>query len=397
MVPGGLAGTSAGGSTSASAGGSGGPGGAGGPGGSDASFVTGGAPSAPAGVPPDGSAGVPPGGDPNPVHASADAGPISDAPGLGVPAGSAFAGRTNFAASADDGGGSPSSDGASPPGDGSASDLLAVLGQPGLTGRIGRPETDGGSKDRRSAGVDGRPGRGKRRSAGGRLNAPVAGFSLGRGGGAGDGKEAPSGGPQKAPNAGFSIGRDPGGVVLQQSVVPTIAAKPPTVTSSVISIQPVQTSGGTNPATAGPPAGGQAPAAPVASTQAPTERSTVLIGDGGPFGPGMTGANQAFGAGGTDVEGSMTMPPMGMGGAGGLAGAGSGRGGVQRQRLSYLPEEARFWGTEPDLAPSLGAAAGDDDTFEAPDSDAVPGRIGGIGAGSEIEEHEDAATDWRIR
>jgi hypothetical protein len=369
-------------------GGSGGPGGSGGIGG-DAGFVAGGA---------GGSAEVLPGGDPSPVLAPTDSALISDAPALG--AGSTFAGSTNFAASADDEGGSRSPVAGSPPGDSSASDLLAELGQPGfigqpgLTGGIGRPETDGASEESRSTGVEGRPERAKERSAGKRLKAPVPGYSLGRGGGVADGKEAVSGGPLKAPVAGFSLGRDPGGVVLQQSVVPTIAAKPPAVTSSVINLQPVQASGGTNLAPAGPPAGGPPPDAPVTSTQAPAESSPVLIGDGGPFGPGMVGANQALGVGGTDVEGRMAMPPMGLGG---LGGAGSGFGGGQRKRLSYLPQEERFWGTEPELATSLRAAAGDDDVFEAPGSDAVPGRIAGIGAGSEIEEHEDAATDWKIR
>ena len=96
------------------------------------------------------------------------------------------------------------------------------------------------------------------------------------------------------------------------------------------------------------------------------------MGEGGEGGPGMT-------------------PMGGMGGAGG---AGSGFGRVERQRLSYLPEEARYWGTEPDIT-SLGSPAADDDSFAEEDFDAVPRRIAGIGARNETEQTQNAMTDWR--
>ncbi len=85
-----------------------------------------------------------------------------------------------------------------------------------------------------------------------------------------------------------------------------------------------------------------------------------------------------------------------MGRMGGMGG-GPGRGPAERQRLAYLPQEPRYWGTEEDLAASsLGAAAGDDDRFAEEDFDAVPQRIAGIGARSESGQREEAATDWRM-
>jgi hypothetical protein len=211
------------------------------------------------------------------------------------------------------------------------------LGQPGFAGAIGRPPADGGNEGRRRKGTGG--------------------------GRAGPGTKAVVAAPLTAPAAGFSIGRGAGGVVLQKAAVPTIAARPPVVTSSVINVRPVPVSGGTVPATAGPLAG----APPPASTHAPAE-GVVVTGDGGMLGPGA---------------------PMG--------GAGTGRRPVERQRLAYLPQEPRYWGTEPDLVTSsLGTPADDDDRLTEQDFDAVPQRIAGIGARSETEHREEAATDWRM-
>ena len=88
------------------------------------------------------------------------------------------------------------------------------------------------------------------------------------------------------------------------------------------------------------------------------------------------------------------MGGMGMGGAGG---AGPGRGRVERQRLSYLPEEQEYWGTEPDLITSLGTADDGDDSLVEEIFDAVPSRIAGIGARSGTEHRENVATDWRMQ
>jgi hypothetical protein len=290
----------------------------------------------------------------------------SGAPGLADPSASTFAGRTIFTASDPDEGRS-----SSPAGDGSrangfAGNLPADLGQPGFTGAIGRPAAAGENEGRRRKGTGGRARRGKEVFAAGPLTAPAAGFSLGRG---------------------------PGGVVLEQSPVPTIAARPPAVTSSVIGAQPDQAAGGMVPSTAGPPPGGPPPA----GTQVPAEGNTVLLGDGGAFGPGMTGATQAVGADGPEVEGGLGMTPMGGMGMGSAGGAGSGLGRVERQRLSYLPEESRYWGTEPDLVISLGTADDGDDSLTEQVFDAVPSRIAGIGARSETERREKASTDWRMQ
>ncbi len=339
--------------------GPGGPGHPGGLGGVVGSFVTGGAPG--------GSAPLPPGGNPNPVLFATTSVLASGAPGLAAAAGSTSAGGAIFARSAHQDGGVSAPAGASSPANGSASNLPTDLVQPGFTGAIGRPAASGGNENRRRKGMGGR---------------------------AGPGKDAAAAAPLIVPVAGFSLGRDPGGVVLQQSVVPTMAAKPPAVTSSMINVQPVQPSGGTVPATAGAPTGGPPVAAPVAGTRVPAEGITVVTGDGGMLGPGMLGAPQAVGAGGTDVEGGLAMPPMGR--MGGLGGAGPSLDRVERQRLSYLPEESRFWGTEPDLVTSLGIAAGDDDISAEQDFDAAPLRIAGIGARNQTEERENAATDWRM-
>ncbi len=220
---------------------------------------------------------------------------------------------------------SSSSIGASPRTTGFVGDLPTDLGLPGFTGAIGRPAAaEGNDRRRKAAGGLAGPRRGTARPA-----------------------------PLTAPAAGFSLGRGPGGVVLEQSAVPAIATKPPAVTSSVINVQPVQAPGGTVPATAGPSAGGPPATAPIASTQvagtqAPSGGTTVVLGDGSELRPGMAGATEAAGAGGTDVEGGLAMPPMGGMGAGG-AGAGpalaasSGRGSRTFRKTLSTGERSRIW------------------------------------------------------
>ncbi len=300
---------------------------------------------------------VPPGGNPNPVVFPAASLLTSGLPGSRAPARTTPAGGTIFAGSAHDAAGLPPPAGGRLFG-GSTSNVAMGLGQPGFTGAIGRPTADGGKKSRRRHGMGGRTDPGKK----GALAAPPT-----------------------APAAGFSIGRGPGGVVLEQSVVPAVAARPPAVTSSVINLQPVQASGGTIPAPAGPSAGGPTTAGPVASAQAPADGSSVLIGDGGVTGEGgVTGPGEPMGG-------------MGMGGMGGVRGAGAGLGRVERQRLAYLPQEPRYWGTESDLVTSsLGTETDDDDRFPEQGFDAVPPRIAGIGARSETDQREEAMTDWRM-
>jgi hypothetical protein len=310
-----------------------------------------------------GPAPVSPGGYPNAVLPRAGV-LASGNPGSSASAGSTRAGGTNYAASANDAARLSSPGGPNSLADGSGSNLPTGLG-PGFTGAIGRPVADGGNEGRR------------RNGAGGRARSR---------------RKAVAAAPLTAPTAGFSIGRGPNGVVLERSVVPTIAARPPAITSSVINVQPVQMSGGTTPATAGPSAGGPPVASPAASTQAPAEGTAVVVGDGGLLGRGMARATEPIRTGGVGGEGGLMTPIGGMGGMGGAGGLG----GVERQRLSYLPQEPRYWGTEPDLVTSLGTAAADDGGFAEEDFDAVPPRIAGIGARSETERRENAATDWRM-
>ncbi|HET7014920.1 MAG TPA: hypothetical protein VFI65_13480 [Streptosporangiaceae bacterium] len=240
-------------------------------------------------------------------------------------------------------------------GNGNGSDPSAGLRLPGFTGAIGQPGSTGDDEGRRrkhrGTGPDKKPG----------FVAPLT-----------------------APNAGFSIGRGPGGILLERSAVPGIVARPPTVTSSLVSLKPVQVPGGTTPALAGPP--GSSPPAPSVSTQVPGEGTTVVAGDGGLLAPRMPGSVEAMGVGGVSEEGGLGMPPMG--GMGGAAGAGGGLGRVERQRLAYLPEEADYWGTQPDNVTSLGSPSADDDGFIEEGFDAVPRRIAGIGARDESEQRE---------
>ncbi len=317
-----------------------------------------------------------PNGTPNSVFVST-ASVLAPAPPVQpTQSGSTFGGGGKFDLSADEPASLGSPTGTGPRGSEFASNPLADLGTPGFTGAIGRPGADGEKKIRRRQGPGGLLGHGKLTTAGGPLTAPAAGFSIGRG---------------------------PGGVVLDQSAVPKIAARPPAVTSSVINVQPspATPAGGLNAtAPAGlPGGGGQAPAS-LASSQPTAEGTTVAVGDRSVLGPGMAGATRAIGPGDTDVEGGMAMPPTGgMGGMGGMggAGAGSGLGRAERERLSYLPQESRYWGTEPDLVTSLRSEDDDDDDgFIVEAFDAVPSRIAGIGARSEIEQRENAATDWRM-
>ena len=123
--------------------------------------------------------------------------------------------------------------------------------------------------------------------------------------------------------------------------------------------------------------------------------------------PSMASPPGAAGPGGTDVEGGLVLPPTGgMGGGlgggmggGGLGSAGSGLGRAERQRLAYLPQESKYWGTEPGLVTSLRTADGDDDDDDLTEEgfEAVPSRIAGIGARTEPGQREIAATDWRMQ
>jgi hypothetical protein len=310
-----------------------------------------------------GPAPVPPGGNQNLTGFPPLSVLFPSHPGPPGLAGSISSGRQSLAAA--DGGEArlPSPAGSNSLSNGLTGNLPTGLGQPGFNGTIGRPP---GGKDERRRRKDpgGRPGSGGNPVTATPLTAPVAGFSLGRG---------------------------LGGVVIERSVVPTMAARPPAVTSSQIRIQPVQVPGDTNPASAAGP-----PAAPVPGTHVPAEGRIVVAGDGSVLAPEMAGANEPIGTGEVGGEGVMTMPPMGgLGGISGAGGAGPGRGPAERHRLAYLPQEPGYWGTEPDLVTSLGAAAADDDTFTQEDFDSVPPRIAGLGARSEAEQRQNAATDWR--
>ncbi len=310
---------------------------------------------------PGGPAPVPPGGDQNLVGLP----PISvlalSRPNLPGPGGSISADSANFGVPSPGPTRLSSRTDLGSPANGTSSDLSTELGLPGFIGAIGRPGATGQDEARR------------RRKAG-------------------PGKKPGLAVPLTAPTAGFSLGRGPGGVVLDRSGVPAIVARPPTVTSSVIGLNAGQVPGGPSPGRVGLSVDGTpsaTPTAPPVSTQAPGEGATVVTGDGTVFAPRLAGATEVTGVGG---EGGLGMTPMG--GMGGAGGAGSGFGRVERQRLAYLPEEARYWGTEPDIN-SLGSPAADDDSLTEDDFDAVPRRIAGIGARSETEQTQNAMTDWR--
>jgi hypothetical protein len=172
-----------------------------------------------------------------------------------------------------------------------------------------------------------------------------------------------------APSAGFSLGSDPGGAVLKRAAVPMFAAKPPAVTSGFVNLQPVPGQGGPTPTGEGTP---------------------TLVTDGGVIGRGMTTAGEPDGAGGFGAPDEPGLLPMGTGGAGG------GLGRPERERLAYLPEEAEYWGTRPELATSsLQAAARQ--TPDEPDFEPRQSRVSAIGAQAEFTPGKHAVSDRRTR
>jgi hypothetical protein len=199
----------------------------------------------------------------------------------------------------------------------------------------------------------------------------------------------------KALVAGSSLGSDPNGAVLQQSVIPTFAARPgsPTVTvtsfntQAVPSVQPLSAGEagatqtalavpggappGTQPVLAVP--GGGPPGVPGASTPG-APGAGAANGDGGPLGPGGP-----FAAGGPEaglMGGRMGMMPPGIMPPG-MTGAPQQN--TERVRDAFAPQDEEYWGTEPGvpgapLAPDCEPEQGWPDTEPSP-FDAI-----GIGA-----------------
>lgn len=191
-----------------------------------------------------------------------------------------------------------------------------------------------------------------------------------------------------APSAGFSLGNDPGGAVLKRSAVPTLAAKPPAVTSGFLNLEPVPGQGGPIPAV--PSAPGSPATALGANPPVPGEGTPTLVTDGGVIGRGMFPPGEPGEAGGVGVLGEPGLMPMGVGGAGG------GLGRPERERLAYLPEEAESWGTRPELATSSLQATARQTSGE-PDFEPRESRLTAIGAPAEFTPGKHAISDRRTR
>jgi hypothetical protein len=176
-----------------------------------------------------------------------------------------------------------------------------------------------------------------------------------------------------APWAGFSLGSDPAGAVLKRSAVPIFAANPPAVTSGFVNLQPVPGQGGLTPASAVPLApGSPGPRLPAAAPGAASEETPTLVTHGGVIGRGMFMTGEPGGADGFDPPGEPRLLPMGVGGVGGSLGR------PERERLTFLPEEAEYWGTRPELATSSLRAAARQTSGE-PDFESRESRLSAIG------------------
>lgn len=199
----------------------------------------------------------------------------------------------------------------------------------------------------------------------------------------------------RAPAAGFSLGGGPHGALLSQAAVPSVAAKPPSVTSSAINTQltPTSTDGSGLPGLPGSPGGPPA----------------VVLADGSP-GPVTGGAMLAGQGAQAGANGPMMLPPATRGGMGQQS--------QELERLAYLPEDEDYWGTGPRLL-SPGVDAIDDEADDEPDFDEawLPGagvsvvddaddepEFGGagliVGIGAEAagtQRTKETMSDWRMR
>jgi len=190
---------------------------------------------------------------------------------------------------------------------------------------------------------------------------------------------------QTAPSAGFSLGSDPAGAVLKRSAVPIFATRPPAVTSGLVNLQPIPGQGGPAPALPSSPDTALGANAPAVGEMTPT-----VVTDGGVIGRGMFTAGEPGGPGGLGATGEGGLMPMGAGRGGG------GLGRPERDRLAYLPEEAEYWGTKPELAASSLQATARQASDE-PDFEPGGSRLRAIGAEPEFTQAKHAITDRRKR
>jgi hypothetical protein len=195
-----------------------------------------------------------------------------------------------------------------------------------------------------------------------------------------------------APAAGFSVGGGPHGSVLARAAVPSVAAKPPNVTSGQVNMQltPGGADGGTL-AVAGQ-GGGQVTAPLSGPAGAPLA---------GPVGGPAGGSNFAVGQPPPAVAGGTAGPLAGPGAHGGAngpmavpprSGAGStGRLGQDDERRAYLPEDEDYWGTGQGLPGPADRPGADEPDFD------VPRVIVGIGAEAEPPTSQETMSNWRTR
>ena len=238
-------------------------------------------------------------------------------------------------------------------------------------------------------------------------HAPETGDKAGgplRHGGQHDGgrKKALSAALRQAPTAGFSLGRDPGGTVLPQATVPTVAARPTAVVSSPVNSQLIPGAG----ALGSPDPGGTAAALP--SGAGSLGGPTAMLPPGGTAVGAPVGSVSSAGPGAlaapADALGEQAMlgrGAMGEAGPGGLAGGpmmpsagrpGGGAGSQERTRRAYLPEERESWGTGPGPAD---AALGSGEDAE-PEFEPMPSAAVGIGAVSDQGRAAEEVEDWRM-
>jgi hypothetical protein len=203
-----------------------------------------------------------------------------------------------------------------------------------------------------------------------------------------------------APAAGFSVGGGPHGSLLSRSAVPSVADKPPSVTSSQVNMQltPGGSDGGAGFAQPGSPVstaalagtqggspGAGSLAGPVGSPlSGPVGGSSMAVGQPSPAAVGGAGgplAGQGVQAG---SHSPMMMPPRsGTGGAG--------LGGQDDERRAYLPEDEGYWGTGPGLPGPADRPVADEPDFD------VPRVIVGIGAEAEPNANQETMSNWRMR
>jgi hypothetical protein len=202
-----------------------------------------------------------------------------------------------------------------------------------------------------------------------------------------------------APAAGFSVGGGSHGSLVARSAVPSVADKPPSVTSSQVNMQltPGGTDGGNVFASAGSPSGpatltglpGGGPgggylAGPVGGPlSGPVGGSSMAVGQPGPSVAGGAGgpvAGQVVRAG---SHGTMMMPPRSGAGGVGLGG--------QDERRAYLPEDERRWGTGPGLPGPADRPGADEPDFD------LPRVLVGIGAEADQRASQETMSNWRMR